>query len=187
MIFTGYKKVVDYYCKKSNETKAMEAIVDYYKTVLDTGTKLLLLNLIVLVLSVFFLTVKKTPFSFGFILIIVLFSFLFAGIGIGFYKDALKKVSQETKETIRYDMEIRKAEVFRKESRTRVVIEMCVVVLALFLLLRAKPESEKQGVAIALILCGALMFVFDIYVSSRLTDHIADLKILKHNSTINEK
>ncbi|MEH6308666.1 hypothetical protein RYH73_23640 [Olivibacter sp. CPCC 100613] len=164
----------------------MEAILDYYQTVLDTGTKLLLLNLVVLVLGVFFLAVKKTPFSVGFIVIIILFSFLFAVIGIRFYKDALKGVGQETNSTVYYDIEIKKSDAFRKESRTRIAIEMCVVVLALFLLLKAQPESRKQGVAIALILCGSLMFVFDIYVSSRLTDHVAELKILKHNAEINK-
>lgn len=164
----------------------MEAIVEYYRTVLDTGMTLLLLNLLVLILSIFFLTIKKTPFSFGFIVIIVLFSLLFAAIGIRFYKDALHGINKEVKDAKLYDLEISKSETFRKESRIRVGIEMVVVTLALLSLLRAKPASKKQGVSIALILCGTLMFIFDIYVSSRLTDHIADLKILKHNALTKE-
>lgn len=164
----------------------MEAIAHYYKAAFDTGNTLFLLNLIVLILGIFFLSVKKTPFSLGFILVIIFFSLSFMVMAMRFYQEALKGIDKGLKDVALYEMEIKKSYQFRKESRIRVAVEMSVVLLALFLLLRVKPESKKQGVSIALIICGTLMFIFDIYISSRLTDHIADLKIRKHNAEIKE-
>ncbi|WP_134090466.1 hypothetical protein [Olivibacter sp. XZL3] len=164
----------------------MEAITHYYKAAFDTGNMLFLLNLIILVLGIFFLSIKKTPFSFGFILVIVFCSLSFMVIAMRFYQDALKGIDKDQKDVALYETEIKKSYQFRKESRTRVAVEMSVVLVALFLLLRAKPESKKQGVSIALIICGTLMFIFDIYISSHLSDHIADLKIRKHNAEMKE-
>lgn len=161
----------------------MDTITDFYSRGLTVGNMLILLS-VTLFLLLLYLSIRKTPFRKGIAIVVLLQALLFSALAFKFYQGVNDWRQRKVKNESVYTIEIEKNENFRTETKFRIVVEIATVLIALFMLLKAKADSRKQGIGYALIICASLMFFIDLFIWMKLSDYIAELRLLRHNSSI---
>lgn len=161
----------------------MDTITDFYARGLTAGNMLILLT-IALFLLLLYLFMRKTPFRKGIAVVVLLQALLFSALAFKFYQGVNDWRQKKIKNESIYHTEIVKNESFRAETKFRITVEVATVLVALIMLLKADADSRKQGIGYALLICACLMFFIDLFIWMKLSDYIAELKLLKHNSSI---